>query len=38
MAEFDRLKELNKEILRAPAKKESTETARPAAMRPRRKR
>ena len=38
MAEFDRLKELNKEILRPPAKKESSETARPAAKGPRGKR
>ena len=37
-AEFDRLKELNKEILRPPAQKESSETARPAAKRPRDKR
>ena len=38
MAEFDRLKKLNKEILRAPARKESTEEGRPAAKRPRAKR
>ena len=38
MAEFDRLKELNKEILRPPAQKQSTEAARPAAKRPRDKR
>jgi hypothetical protein len=38
MAEFDRLKKLNKEILRPPAQKESTEAARLAAKRPRGKR
>jgi hypothetical protein len=38
MAEFDRLKELNKEILRPPAQKKSTEAARPAEKRPRDKR
>jgi hypothetical protein len=38
MAEFDRLKKLNKDILRAPARKESTEAERPAAKRPRGKR
>lgn len=35
MVEFERLKELNKEILRPPAQKESSGTARPAAKRPR---
>jgi hypothetical protein len=38
MAEFDRLKTLNKDILRAPARRESTEAKRPAANRPRGKR
>jgi len=38
MAEFDRLKKLNKEILRAPAQKESTTRGRPAAKHPRAKR
>ena len=38
MAEFDRLKKLNKDILRAPARKESTEAARPSAKRARGKR
>jgi hypothetical protein len=38
MAEFDRLKELNKEILRPPAQKESSEAAHAAAKRPRGKR
>jgi hypothetical protein len=38
MAEFDRLKELNKEILRPPAQKESSEAERPTAKRPRGKR
>ena len=38
MAEFDRLKKLNKDILRAPEGKESTEAARPSAKRPRGKR
>ena len=38
MAEFDRLKRLNKDILRAPARKESTEAAEPKAERPRGKR
>ena len=38
MAEFDRLKKLNKEILRAPAQKKSTEAAHPAEKRPRDKR
>ena len=38
MAEFDRLKKLNKDILRAPAGKELTEAARPSAKRPRGKR
>jgi hypothetical protein len=38
MAEFDRLKKLNKEILRAPAQKESTEAGRLAVKRPRGKR
>ena len=37
MAEFDRLRKLNKEILGAPAQKESTAPSRPAAKRPRRK-
>ena len=37
MAEFDRLQKLNKEILRAPAQKESTDAGRPTAKRPRRK-
>src|ERR1700730_3005871 len=34
MAEFQRLKKLNKEILRAPARQESNEAGRPAAKRP----
>jgi len=38
MAEFDRLKKLNKEILRVPAQKESTTRGRPAAKQPRAKR
>ena len=38
MAEFDRLKKLNKDILRAPAQKESVEPERPASKRPRTKR
>lgn len=38
MAEFDRLKKLNTDILRAPGGKESTEAARPSAKRPRGKR
>ena len=38
MAEFDRLKKLNMEILRAPAQRESTTRGRPAAKRPRAKR
>jgi hypothetical protein len=38
MAEFDRLKKLNKEILRAPAQKESTTRGRPASKHPRAKR
>lgn len=38
MAEFDRLKKLNKDILRAPAQKESTTQGRPSAKRPRAKR
>ena len=38
MAEFDRLKKLNKEILRAPAQKESTTQGRPASKHPRAKR
>ena len=38
MAEFDRLKKLNKEILRAPAQRKSIEAARPAEKRPRDKR
>jgi hypothetical protein len=35
MAEFDRLRRLNKEILLAPAQKESTAPGLPAAKRPR---
>ena len=35
MAEFDRLRKLNKEILRAPAQKESAAPERPAEKRPR---
>jgi len=38
MGEFDRLKKLNKEILRAPAQKQSTEAGPPTTKRPRRKR
>ena len=38
MAEFDRLKKLNKDILRAPGRKESTEAAQPTAKRSRGKR
>ena len=38
MAEFDRLKKLNKDILLAPARKESNEAERPAAKRQRSKR
>ena len=38
MAEFGRLRKLNKEILRAPAQKESAAPERPAAKRPRGKR
>ena len=38
MAEFDRLRKLNKVILCAPARKESTEAGRPAAKGPRGKR
>ena len=38
MAEFDRLKKLNRDILRAPARKGLTEASRPAAKRPRGKR
>ena len=38
IAEFERLKKLNKDILRAPARKESTEAGRPAAKGPRGKR
>ncbi len=38
MAEFDRLKKLNKDILRAPAQKESTTQGRPSAKHPRGKR
>src|SRR6516162_875125 len=34
LAEFDRLKKLNKEILRPPAQEKSTEAAGPAAKRP----
>ena len=38
MAEFDRLRKLNKEILRAPAQKESVAPERAASKRPRGKR
>ena len=38
IAEFDRLKSLNRDILRAPARKESTEVGKDAAKRARRKR
>jgi len=38
VAEFDRLKKLNKDILRGPARNESTEAERPAAKRARGKR
>ena len=38
MAEFDRLKKLNKDILRGPGRDESAEGQRPAAKRPRAKR
>jgi hypothetical protein len=37
MAEFDRLRKLNREILLAPAQRESIASGRPAAKRPRRK-
>jgi len=38
MAEFDRLRKLNRDILRAPARKESIAPGRSAALRPRGKR
>jgi len=38
MAEFERLKKLNQDILRAPARQESNEAGRPAAKRPQGKR